>query len=260
MRYFFRLAYNGRNYFGWQEQPDQPSVQTVLTDCLQKLLRQNIKLTGCGRTDTGVHARVYYAHADLKESTALSDKARFLGRLNSFLPSDIVVYDYFEVAPEAHARFDAISRTYKYYVGIQKDPFCSTTVLPMYGQKLNMALMQQAANLLLSTEDFTSFSKLHTQTNNNLCKVSQAVWTEEGHQLVFTITANRFLRNMVRAVVGTLIEVGREKLSVEDFAHIIQQKDRCSAGQSVLAQGLFLHDVQYPYIVNECYKPISNEQ
>ena len=241
-RYFIHLAYNGANYCGWQIQPHSPSVQQTLEHCLGLKLGQPVSLTGCGRTDTGVHARNYYAHFDL--DNPIADVEDLAYRLNVFLPPDIVVYRIWEVAPEAHARFDAKSRTYHYYLSRQKNPFHQADAYYLYGD-LDVHLMQQAADLLLDYSDFTSFSKLHTQVKTNRCKVMEARWFEQDGLLVFHIKADRFLRNMVRAIMGTLLEVGKGRMSLDQFRAVVEQKDRCSAGESVPAHALFLEAVEY---------------
>lgn len=242
-RYFIHLAYNGANYCGWQIQPQSPSVQAELERCLSLKLGQTIEVTGCGRTDTGVHARNYYAHFDLEGE--LKDCQDLTYRLNMFLPADIVVYRIWEVSPELHARFDALSRTYHYYITPVKNPFHQNDAYFFYGA-LDVPKMQQAADALKEYTDFTSFSKLHTQVKTNNCKIMEARWFEQDGLLVFRIKADRFLRNMVRAIVGTLLEVGKGKMSLEEFRNVIECKDRCSAGESVPAHALFLEEVDYP--------------
>lgn len=246
MRYFMRLAFNGTPFFGWQIQPKDVSVQEVLENALTMLLKssERVAVTGCGRTDTGVHARDFMAHFDFPE---MLDEDRLLiltRKLNSFLPKEIVIFSIFQVDDRAHARFDAIDRTYRYYVSTVKDPFTFAFSYRVYG-RLDVEKMNEAARLLLENDDFTSFSKVHTQVNNMRCKVIHAEWTVQDGLLVFEITANRFLRNMVRAIVGTLLQVGKGKISVADFQNVIQQKNRCSAGDSVPARALFLERVRY---------------
>ena len=243
-RYFIHLAYNGARYCGWQIQPQSPSVQGELERCLSLKLGQPVSVTGCGRTDTGVHARCYYAHFDLE--TPLEDCEELTLRLNAFLPPDIVVFRIFEVPAELHARFDAISRTYHYQIVRGKDPFHQDDAYAYYGP-LDVELMQQAADLLRDYTDFTSFSKLHTQVKTNNCKIMEACWLERDGLLVFHIKADRFLRNMVRAIVGTLLEVGKGRMTLDGIRDVIEQKDRCSAGESVPAQGLFLEVVDYDF-------------
>ncbi len=245
MRYFLHLAYNGNAYYGWQMQPEHPSVQDTLEKCLSLLLHcERVAITGCGRTDTGVHASCFYAHFDLDTKLTTSECDRIRDQLNNFLPKDIVIYRLFPVKDEAHTRFDAESRTYQYFITTVKNPFTFSQRL-FYHRPLNVEKMNEAAKLLKKNEDFTSFSKVHTQVNNFICHVSEAFWERKGEDVVFTITANRFLRNMVRAIVGTLLDVGLEKMSLEDFQSVIEKKDRCEAGISVPAHALFLTDVRY---------------
>jgi tRNA pseudouridine38-40 synthase len=243
MRYFIHLSYNGTNFCGWQIQPNEPSVQETIEKALFYILKEKINITGCGRTDTGVHALSYCAHFDFKEMTN-EELEKLTYRLNAFFSYDIRIISIKKVKDDAHARFDAISRTYKYYIATQKQPFNNdfTYYLP---RPLNIEKMNLACKKLLAYTDFTSFSKLHTQVNNNNCTINFASWEKKGDLLVFTINANRFLRNMVRSIVGTMIEVGLEKINVEEFCKIIEEKDRASAGVSVAAKALFLFDVVY---------------
>jgi len=241
-RYFIHLSYKGTNYHGWQIQPNGNSVQAELTKGLETLLQQKISVTGAGRTDTGVHAKRMTAHFDTEKPIA--DTTNFARKLNNLLPYDIAILGLEEVAPDAHARFDAKSRTYHYYIATRKNPF-SNQFAALITFPLNFEAMNKAAETLFDYTDFTSFSKLHTDVKTNNCQIKQAFWKQEEDCWVFTIQADRFLRNMVRAIVGTLIEVGRKKISVEDFRLIIEKKDRCAAGTSVPAQGLFLVDVEY---------------
>ena len=244
MRYFIHLAYNGSNYFGWQSQPDRVNVQDTIEHVLSLLLREPVHITGAGRTDTGVHATDFYAHLDTT-CDLMQDKEQWLNRLNSFLPKDIVFYDILPVKENAHARFDALSRTYRYLVTCQKNPFALDKAYRIYFQP-DIVLMNRCTELLQTYTDFTSFSKTHTQTKTNNCKISKAIWREEGNLLVFEITADRFLRNMVRAIVGTLLEVGKHKLSEEDFRQVIASKNRCEAGTSVPGHALSLSRITYP--------------
>ena len=254
MRYFMRLAFNGTPFFGWQIQPKSISVQEVIENALTLLLqqpsedgqRERIAITGCGRTDTGVHARDFMAHFDFPEELSEERRLQLVNKLNSFLPKEIVIYSIEPVADDAHARFDAIDRTYRYYVNIRKDAFNFPYAHRVF-EKLDVDKMNEAASLLSKNEDFTSFSKVHTQVNNMRCHVTHAQWEQCDGQLVFTITANRFMRNMVRAIVGTLLLVGKGKISVQDFQDIIEQKDRCKAGDSAPAHALFLEKVRYDY-------------
>lgn len=245
MRYFLHLSYNGAPFFGWQIQPSHISVQEVLEKCLSLLLHQErISITGCGRTDTGVHASCYYAHFDIDQVFDIARCQRITDQLNNFLPKDIVIHRLFAVRDNAHARFDAESRSYQYFISTKKNPFTYPQRYFSF-RDLDVVKMNEAAALLLKNDDFTSFSKVHTQVNNFICHVTEAHWQQQGDDLIFTITANRFLRNMVRAVVGTLLEVGLHRISVEDFQNIINQKNRCEAGTSVPACALFLTDVRY---------------
>jgi pseudouridylate synthase I len=238
------MAYNGSNYHGYQIQPHSSSVQAELEKCLSLKLMQPVSVTGCGRTDTGVHARNYYAHFEVEK--AIPDVQKLVEQLNLFLPSDIAIYRIWEVSPCFHARFDALSRTYRYYIIREKNPFHQQDAYFQYGV-LDVEKMQKAADLLFEYEDFTSFSKLHTQVRTNNCKILEAFWTETSDGLlVFQIKADRFLRNMVRAIVGTLLEVGKGRMSLDGFKTVIEQKDRCSAGFSVPAHALFLEEVEYP--------------
>ena len=239
------LAYNGTAYHGWQRQLNAPSVQEELEKCLSLKIGYPVSLTGCGRTDTGVHARSFYAHFELENEIPSEGKDQFLQGLNMFLPSDIAVFDLIPVKADANARFDATSRTYQYFISRTKDPFSIQTAYHVFGA-LNIEAMQEAADLLLEYDDFTSFSKLHSQTKTNLCKIYEASWSTTHTMLVFKISANRFLRNMVRAITGTLLDVGKGKLGVEDFRHIIEAKNRGKAGFSVPAHGLFLEEISYP--------------
>jgi len=243
MRYFIYLEFDGSAYSGWQIQPHSPSVQQTLEEALALFLREKVSVTGAGRTDAGVHAAEMIAHFDLETP---QDCAWVQNKLNGILPPDIAVHRIVPVKPDAHARFDAIARTYKYYVTLNKSAFHREYSWYLVNEP-DFELMNRAAGLLLETVDFTSFSKLHTDTKTNDCHVTEARWSQlDDDRWVFTITADRFLRNMVRAIVGTLMEVGRHRLTVDDFRQIIDCKDRCSAGDSAPAQGLFLHKIVYP--------------
>ena len=243
-RYFIYLAYEGTNYHGWQVQPNGVSVQECLQKALSTLLRVETEVVGAGRTDAGVHAKLMVAHFDSEKEDL--NLALLTDKLNRLLPPDISVYRVCKVHPEAHARFDALSRTYKYYITSVKSPFNRHLKWRMHGS-LNYELMNEAAKKLFEYTDFTSFSKLHTDVKTNNCKIMQAEWIQEDETTwVFTIKADRFLRNMVRAVVGTLVEVGRGKISIEEFRKVIEQKDRCKAGASVPGHALFLVDIEYP--------------
>lgn len=241
-RYAIQLSYNGSRYFGWQRQPKDISVQEVLEKAFSTILREEIAVTGAGRTDTGVHASFYIAHFDTENEIA--DPVQLTFKLNRFLPADIAIQKISPVKNDFHARFSAVSRTYKYFISTIKNPFTTETSFQCT-VPLNVDLMNQAAKMLFEFTDFTSFSKLHTDVKTNNCKIYQAEWEKQGDQLVFTIKADRFLRNMVRAIVGTLLEVGKGKISVGDFVEIVEQKDRGEAGTSVPPQGLFLVDIEY---------------
>ena len=241
MRYFLELAYNGKNYFGYQIQPNQISVQEVIEDRLSKILRKQISIVAAGRTDTGVHAKKMFVHFDYEEELT----AEIIKKLNSFLPKDIAVYNLFLMDEEAHARFDATSRSYNYFISPFKDPFSYESAW-IFNRELDVDKMNEAAKLLIKQGDFGSFAKLHTDVKTNICDVREAFWRKnENNQFVFQITADRFLRNMVRAIVGTLVEVGLGKISIQEFNDIIEQKNRSSAGASAPAHGLYLVDVQY---------------
>ena len=245
-RHFIYLAYNGRKYCGWQIQPNGLTVQEILENCLTVLLKNPVGITGAGRTDAGVHARKMVAHFDTEIPDL--DTAALVKRMNGMLPPDIVIHNLVPVRPDAHARFDALSRTYRYFITFRKDPF-RHELLYRLKQPLNLDRMNEAAQILFEYEDFTSFSKLHTDTKTNRCRIMQAEWKMENEELVFTIQADRFLRNMVRAIVGTLIEVGSGKLSPEGFRRIIESKDRAKAGTSAPAHALFLTEIDYPDVI-----------
>lgn len=244
-RYFIRLGYRGASFHGWQIQPNAVSVQEEVERAFSTVLRVPVSIVGAGRTDTGVNARIMYAHFDY--DGILPEKGKLLVSLNRLVGRDIAIYDIIPVADDAHARFDAVERTYKYFVTFQKTPFLYQLSWHC-PNGLDIERMNEAARLLLETEDFTSFAKLHSDAKTNICKVTKAKWTMEGEIGVFTISADRFLRNMVRAIVGTLVDVGRGKMTVEEFRNIIERKDRCAAGQSMPGEALFLWDVKYDYI------------
>lgn len=248
MRYFIQLSYDGTNYHGWQIQQNARSVQEEVEKALSVVTREQVEVVGAGRTDTGVHAAFYMAHFDSELDSLTDEKTRF--RLNCLLPEDIAIQRIFLVRPDAHARFDATYREYRYCFSRTKDPF-TFAFAARESRTLNLEKMNEAALLLLETRDFTSFSKLGSDVKTNNCTVTKAVWSETGDQLVFTIRADRFLRNMVRAIVGTLLEVGLGKLSISEFKAVIDKKDRGSAGASVPAKGLFLVDIGYPESIVE---------
>jgi tRNA pseudouridine38-40 synthase len=242
-RFFIYFSYKGAAYHGWQIQPNGVSVQEVLTRALCTILRTELEVVGAGRTDAGVHAKLMVAHFDLEID--LPAGFDLVAKLNCFLPGDIAVFKIVEVKPEAHARFDAISRRYEYHIVTHKDVF-KTELTARESIKLDFEKMNAAAKTLLEYSDFTSFSKLHTDVKTNNCVVSHAEWTKQGDEWVFTIEADRFLRNMVRAIVGTLFEVGRQKMSLEEFRMVVESKNRCKAGTSVPARGLYLVEIKYP--------------
>jgi len=242
LRYFIKLSYAGTHYHGWQSQPNAVTVQSSIEKALSLLLRFPTKITGAGRTDAGVHAREMFAHFDTENEI---DKHNLTHKLNSFLPKDIAIQEIIKVSPDAHARFDAVSRSYQYYIHPQKDPFLQDFSWHFH-KELDIDLMNKAGKALLFFEDFQSFSKTHTDVKTFICHIEQAEWRKTDRQLIFHITADRFLRNMVRAVVGTLIEVGLHKINIDDFVKIIEAKDRSKAGFSVPAHGLFLTNIQYP--------------
>lgn len=250
MRYFITLSYDGSAYHGWQIQPNGTSVQKTLQQALSTLLRTSIEVVGAGRTDAGVHATMMVAHFDFPASedeicAVPLDCAQLTYKLNKILPPDIAVQQVRPVADDMHARFSATLRTYHYFVHLRKNPFRRRYSWQLYGD-IDFQRMNEAASALLEYRDFTSFSKVNTDTKTNECIITEAHWDElEPGVWRFTISANRFLRNMVRAIVGTLIEVGRGKLSIEDFRQVIEQKDRCSAGESVPGNALFLVDIKY---------------
>lgn len=243
-RYFIKLAYDGSHYHGWQIQENASTVQGTVEEGLSVLAGNPVSVVGCGRTDTGVHASEFYAHFD-HEQFSSEELNNLVFKLNSILPEDISVSGIFPVASFAHARFSAIARTYQYYIRRYKEPFNRRFAYYFYGD-LDVEKMNQAAAILIEYEDFTSFSKLHTQVKTNLCKIKHAYWNEKDGTLVFTISADRFLRDMVRAIVGTLMDVGRTRVTFDEFRRIIELKDRSSAGKSVPAHGLFLTGVEYP--------------
>ncbi len=252
MRYFLELSYLGTHYHGWQRQPNASSVQQTLEETLTQLLREPVELTGAGRTDTGVHASHYVAHFDSQNNTLANSStpvsaqaaADFLYHANSMLPPDIALSAIRPVPDSAHARFDALSRTYTYYIITRKDPFRSLTAWH-YPTVLDIEKMNTAADNLVTASDFTSFAKLHSANKTNICHVTQAHWQQTGDSLTFTISADRFLRNMVRSIVGTLVDVGRGKISPQKFAEILAAKDLSLSSAGAPAHGLFLSDIKY---------------
>lgn len=245
MRFFIQLSYNGTNYHGWQIQPNATSVQETLTKALNVVLNEkNIVIMGAGRTDTGVHASKMFAHFDYEKEL---DSKAVVHKLNSYLPKDIAVSEIITVDENAHARFDAKQRTYEYKINLSKNVFLDELSW-YYNKELDVEAMNDAASLLMEFIDFQCFSKVHTDVNTFNCAITQAFWKKENDQLIFTISADRFLRNMVRSIVGTLVNVGLGKISKADFQKIIESKDRKKAGFSVPACGLYLTEIKYDYI------------
>jgi tRNA pseudouridine38-40 synthase len=249
LRYFIKLAYNGTHYHGWQHQPNASSVQETMNKAISTLLNTEIKVMGAGRTDTGVHASEMYAHFDYDKTI---DVLNIVHKLNSYLPKDIVIHNIIQVADDAHCRFDAVKRTYEYHINTFKDPFLQQQSY-YFHQPLDVNLMNEAAQILLKHTNFQCFSKVNTDVNTFDCTIFDAHWTrgldkQESGKLVFTISANRFLRNMVRAIVGTLINIGLHKISINDFENVIKSKNRDKAGFSVPAHGLYLTKIEYDYL------------
>jgi len=247
MRFFVSVSYNGARYSGWQKQPNATGVQEILEDALSKALGCPIAVTGAGRTDAGVSARGYIAHFDC--DSQIKEHAPLLYKINAILPTDIVANSITEVAPEAHARFDATSRSYRYLVHTEKDPFAFHSFYCKF--PLDIEAMNTAASHLLGRHDFSSFEKVGADNKTSICTVSRAEWTAiDPTHLQFDITADRFLRNMVRAIVGTLLDVGRGKIFADDIVRLIQACDRSAAGQSVPGEPLMLCNITYPYAIN----------
>ncbi len=243
LRYCIEFSYNGKNYFGYQVQPDAVSVQEELEKALSTILREGTKTTGAGRTDTGVHAKKMFAHFDT-EKVLDNDLAR---KLNSFLPPDISVKRVFTVKDDFHARFDATYRTYEYYISLDKNPFTQESAWQHWKRGLDLDKMNKACKILFEYKDFTSFAKLKTDNKTNICAIYKAEWEQHGSELKFTVSANRFLRNMVRAIVGTMVEIGLGKIQPDDLRKVIEDKHRNSAGTSAPAHGLYLVDVGYDF-------------
>jgi len=246
-RYFIRFAYNGNNYHGWQIQPNATAVQEILNRAVSLLSREKISVVAAGRTDAGVHAKEMYGHIDFQNF--IPDE-NFIFKLNSFLPKDISIYEIRKVRQDAHARFDATSRRYEYWISTRKDPFMQGKAWMFY-KDMDLDKMNEAAKLLLGRHDFESFSKTHSDVNNFFCTVEEAEWVVRDHYFVFYIKANRFLRNMVRAIVGTLVDVGLGKMSLEELQMAIDAKDRGKTGTSVPGEALYLCEVNYPDSIYE---------
>lgn len=244
MRYFIEFAYKGTDYHGWQYQPNATSVQETLTKAIATILKSDIELVGAGRTDSGVHAKQMFAHFDYDLEI---DIPYLSHKLNSFLPKDIAVLCFHKVHDDAHARFDATKRTYEYHIHTKKNAFQNDNSW-YYQNDLNIDLMNKACEMLFNHTDFECFSKVHTDVNTFNCKIFEANWKQINDALIFTISADRFLRNMVRAIVGTMINLGLEKVSLQEFKTILDSKDRSKAGFSVPAHGLYLTKVDYPFL------------
>ncbi len=240
MRYKAELSYLGTNYHGWQKQPNAITVQQTIEDAFELLFKDKIEFVGCGRTDTGVHASNYVAHFD--SENIYNENTVY--KLNKYLPFDIAFLSIQKKDADFHARFSAKSRTYEYIISLKKNPFKNDSAWVL-NKDLDVEQMQKAANLLFNYSDFTSFSKLHTDVKTNNCKIYKAKFELKDKDLIFIISADRFLRNMVRAIVGTLVEVGKNKITIEDFCKIIEQKNRGAAGQSAPAKGLYLVEIEY---------------
>ena len=243
-RYFIFLSYRGTQYHGWQIQPNSVTVQKLLDEALGTILSEEIKTIGAGRTDTGVHALLFCAHFDSKWDN-LVERENFIYKLNGILPQDISASGIRMVKSSANARFDAISRTYKYFISRRKNPFSLDSAWFVHGN-LDIAKMNEAALVLYNIKEFTSFSKLHSDNKTDTCNVTCAHWEQVDDNVIFTITADRFLRNMVRAIVGTMVEVGAGKIGLKEFENIILARDRGKAGKSAPAKGLFLTGIEYP--------------
>lgn len=254
MRYFIELSYDGAAYCGWQRQPDAPTVQQTLEQALSTLLREPIEVVGAGRTDTGVNASYYVAHFDCQKG--VEDCAKLVYKLNLILPHDVAVGAVREVRESAHARFDAVEREYTYYISQRKNPFRRYSAWQYY-VPLDVERMNEAAKSLLEYDDFTSFAKLNSNNKTNICHVVRADWRRDADDeqlLIFTIRADRFLRNMIRAIVGTLVDVGRGRYTVEDFERILHSRDLSLSSSGAPAVGLFLSDVKYSDEVYEIEK------
>jgi tRNA pseudouridine38-40 synthase len=243
LRYFIKLAYKGTNYHGWQVQPNAITVQELLNKAFTTIFRSTIEVVGAGRTDTGVHAEEFFAHVDIENEYSPGE---IIYKLNGLLPNDIVVYDIFETTENAHARFDATSRSYEYRIFLGKNPFLTETAWQLITTKLAVDKMNEAAEILKTHTNFKCFSRSNSDVRTYNCNIMQAGWKQTDQLLVFHITADRFLRNMVRAIVGTLIEIGKGKMTLDEFKSVIESENRSNAGPSAPAQGLFLTQVTYP--------------
>ena len=250
MRYFIEIAYDGTSYHGWQRQPQSITVQEVLEEALSTLLRSEIAVVGAGRTDAGVHATQLFAHFEIEESYSVEALSHLKFRLNRFLPEAVAVNALQPVSAEAHARFDAVRRSYEYKIHMVKNPFLVNQSY-YFEKPLNVNAMNEAAAFLLGRQDFKCFSRSKTDVKTYICEITEARWDQDGAQLKFSISADRFLRNMVRAIVGTLLEIGQSKQPVEYMHQVIKSKDRGKAGTSVPAHGLYLTRIEYPETIRE---------
>jgi len=244
MRYFIKLSYKGTNYHGWQYQPNALSVQEELEKAFSLILRQDIAITGAGRTDTGVHAKNFVAHFDFQKELSDTQIKDLIYKLNSYISKDIAIHNIYAVDEQMHARFDAKERTYQYFITTTKNPFTTENAWYVHG-KLDIDKMNQACEILKEYQDFGSFAKLHSDNKTNICDLMEAHWEIKDELLVFTIKADRFLRNMVRAIVGTMVDIGQGKTSMDEFRNIVESKDRNQAGRSVPGHGLFLVEIKY---------------
>jgi len=244
MRYFVKLSYKGTNYHGWQYQPNAKSVQEDLEKAFSLILRSKIAITGAGRTDAGVHAKNFIAHFDFDKELSSVQIKDLIYKLNSFISKDLAIHEIYQVDDRMHARFDAKERTYQYFITIKKNPFTTESAWYVHG-KLDVNKMNEACEILKEYNDFGSFAKLHSDNKTNICDLMEARWEEKDELLVFTIKADRFLRNMVRSIVGTMVDIGQGKTSLEEFRKIIESKDRNQAGRSVPGHGLFLVKIKY---------------
>ena len=241
MRYFIEISYQGKNYHGWQSQPDANSIQEEINKAISIVLQEKIIVLGAGRTDTGVHASQMFAHFDTKQEL----DENYIFKFNSVLPEDIVIHKIEKVAEDKHARFDALSRSYEYKIWLGRNPFLLDSTWQIHHQQLDINAMNEAAMMLLEYENFQAFSKVRTEVKTFNCNVTEAKWVQNENELTFHISANRFLRNMVRAIVGTLVDVGKHKISIDDFRNVILSRDRANAGLSVPAKGLYLTEITY---------------
>jgi len=243
LRYFIQIAYKGTNFHGWQIQPNAISVQQVVQEALQTMLREPVPIVGAGRTDTGVHATQFFAHFDFNNPI---NTQKLILKLNAFLSDDVVIYNIIKVKDNAHARFDALSRSYEYRIFLGRNPFLTDTTWQIHNAQLDIDAMNSAAQILLAYTDFKCFSKTKSDVKTYLCDITTAKWVLDDKMLIFHITANRFLRNMVRAIVGTLTDIGLGKNNPEVIKEIIESRNRSKAGFSVPAKGLFLTKIGYP--------------